>query len=300
MNGNGSNNGNKILKMGIPKGSLQDITISIFKKAGFTIKLNGRSYYPEIDDMEIQCILIRAQEMARYVEEGVLDCGITGKDMIVESNADVVEMAELLYAKRGLGKVKWVVAVPVDSEIKKIKDLEGKHIATEAVNLAKKYLEKHGITNAKIEFSWGATEAKPPELADAIIEVTETGESLKENNLRILDIVMESTTRFIANKKSSEDSWKRNKMEKIILLLEGALNAEEKVGLKMNIQSKNLSSILALLPALKKPTINTLTESGWMAIEVIVDEKIVRELIPKLRKAGAEGIIEYPLNKVIF
>jgi ATP phosphoribosyltransferase len=296
---NGNNNGNKVLKLGIPKGSLQETTISIFKKAGFNIKPNGRSYYPDIDDMEIQCILIRAQEMARYVEEGVIDCGITGNDMIVESNADVVELAELLYAKRGLGKVKWVVAVPVDSEIKKVKDLEGKHIATEAVNLTKKYLEKHGVS-ARVEFSWGATEAKPPQLADAIIEVTETGESLKENNLRVIDMVMESTTRFIANKSAAEDAWKRNKMEKIIMLLKGALYAEEKVGLKMNIQSKDLSSVLALLPALKKPTINSLTESGWMAIEVIVDERTVRDLIPKLKKAGAEGIIEYPLNKVIF
>ncbi len=296
---NGNNNGNKVLKLGIPKGSLQEITIAIFKKAGFNIKPNGRSYYPDIDDLEIQCILIRAQEMARYVEEGIIDCGLTGNDMVVESNADIVEMAELLYAKRGLGKVKWVVAVPVESEIKKVKDLEGKHIATEAVNMAKKYLEKHGV-NSKVEFSWGATEAKPPQLADAIIEVTETGESLKENNLRIIDTVMESTTRFIANKGAAEDAWKRNKMEKIILLLNGALHAEEKVGLKMNIQSKNLSSILALLPALKKPTINSLTESGWMAVEVIVDEKTVRDLIPKLKKTGAEGIIEYPLNKVIF
>lgn len=296
MNGN---NGNKILKLGIPKGSLQDITISIFKKAGYNIKPNGRSYYPEIDDFEIQCVLIRAQEMARYVEEGIIDCGITGADMIIESGCDIIELAELLYAKRGLGRVKWVVAVPVDSDIKKVKDLDGKHIATEAVNMAKKYLDKNGVS-AKVEFSWGATEAKPPQLADAIIEVTETGESLKENNLRIIDTVMESTTRFISNKNSAEDAWKRNKMEKMILLLEGALHAEEKVGLKMNIPGKNLSSILALLPALRKPTINSLTESGWMAIEIIVDERIVRDLIPKLRKAGAEGIIEYPLNKVIF
>jgi len=296
MNGN---NNNKILKLGIPKGSLQETTISLFRKAGFIIKPNGKSFYPEIDDMEVQCVLIRAQEMARYVEEGVIDCGITGKDMIVESGCDVVELAELLYAKRGLGRVKWVVAVPEDSDIKKIKDLEGRHIATEAVNLSKKYLEKHGVS-ARVEFSWGATEAKPPQLADAIIEVTETGDSLRENNLRILDTVMESTTKFVANKKSAEDLWKRNKMEKVIMLMQGAINAEEKVGVKMNIQSKSLSSVLALLPALKKPTINSLTESGWMAIEVIVDEKTVRDLIPKLKKAGAEGIIEYPLNKVIF
>lgn len=295
-----TNNGtNNMLKLGIPKGSLQDTTFSIFKKAGFNIKSNGRSYYPSIDDPRIQCVLIRAQEMARYVQDGVIDCGITGKDMIIESGADVEELADFTYAKKGLGRVKWVLAVPESSDVKTVHDLEGKRIATEAVNLAKKYLDEKGVS-AKIEFSWGATEVKPPELADAIIEVTETGQSLKENNLRIIDTLLESSTKFIANKKSTQDQWKKNKMEKIIMLLEGALHAEEKVGLKMNVESKSISEILALLPALKKPTINSLTESGWMSVEAIVDETIVRDLIPKLKKIGAEGIIEYPLNKVIF
>ena len=298
MNAN-TNGKDNVLKLGIPKGSLQDTTVSMLKKAGYRIKSNGRSYYPSIDDPKIQCVLIRAQEMARYVEEGVIDCGITGKDMIIESKADVTELADFTYAKKGLGKVKWVVAVPTDSEINDPKELEGKRIATEAVNIAKDYFEKIGV-DAKIEFSWGATEAKPPQLADAIIEVTETGSSLKENNLRIIDTVIESTTKFISNKESFKDEWKRSKMERIIMLLEGALLAEEKVGIKMNVENANLSEILSLLPALKKPTINSLTESGWMSVEAIIDEKVVRELIPKLRKAGAEGIIEYPLNKVIF
>ncbi len=294
-----NNGNNNKLKLGIPKGSLQDTTISIFRKAGFHIVPNGRSYYPDIDDPRIQCILIRAQEMARYVEEGLIDCGITGKDWIIETKADVLELADFIYAKTGLRKVKWVVAVPKDSDIKTVKDLEGKHIATEAMNLAKEYLDKKGI-NAKLEFSWGTTEAKPPTLADAIIEVTETGASLRENNLKIIDTVLESTTKFIANKEAVRDEWKKNKMEKMIMLIEGALQAEEKVGIKMNVENSNMSNVLSLLPSLKKPTINSLAESGWMSVEAIVDEKVVRDLIPKLKKNGAEGIIEYPLNKVIF
>jgi ATP phosphoribosyltransferase len=286
------------IKLGIPKGSLQESTAKLFKKAGFNIDINGRSYFPNIDDPEIECMLIRAQEMSRYVEEGVLDCGLTGKDWIAENNSDVKEVAELIYAKRGLGKVKWVLAAPNDSNIKSVKDLEGKRIATEAVNITKAYLKKNKV-DAKVEFSWGATEVKPPELADAIVEITETGSSLRANNLKILDVLMESTTRFISNKDSWKDIEKRKKMENIALLLKGAIDAEQKVGLMMNVSRKDLDKVLKILPALQKPTISTLSDEKWVDINTIVDEKIVRYLIPKLKEAGASGIVEYPLNKVI-
>jgi len=289
---------NKNLKLGVPKGSLQKATVQLFKKAGFNISINERSYFPSIDDKEIECMLIRAQEMARYVEDGVLDCGLTGKDWVMENDADVKEVADLIYSKRGLGKIKWVLAAPADGDIKSVKDLEGKKIATEAVNLAKKYLKKNNV-NAEVEFSWGATEVKPPRLADAIIEITETGSSLRANNLEIIDTIMESNTVLIANKKAWEDSAKRKKIEEIALLLQGAIEAEEKVGLMMNVKKSELDNVLKVLPALKKPTINELSEDGWVAINTIVDEKTVREIIPKLKKEGAQGIVEYPLNKVI-
>jgi ATP phosphoribosyltransferase len=287
-----------ILKIGLPKGSLQDATIKLFKKAGYHISLSTRSYYPVFDDSEIESILIRAQEMARYVEDGHLDCGLTGYDWILEQNADVVEVAELIYGKGGFSPVKWVVAVPMDSKIKKIEDLNGKRIATELVGFTKRYLRSKGI-KAEVDFSWGATEVKPPHLADAIVELTETGASLRANNLRIVEEIIESTTRFIANKKSWQDKWKRQKMENIAMLLKGALAAEEKVGLKMNCPENVLKKILSLLSAMHSPTVSTLSEKGWYAIEVITDEKMVRNLIPKLKNIGASGIVEYPLNKVI-
>jgi len=289
---------NNSLKLGIPKGSLQESTIQLFKKAGFNINVNERSYFPDIDDKEIECMLIRAQEMARYVEDGVLDCGLTGMDWVKENNADVVKVADLIYSKRGLGRVKWVLAAPKDGNIKSVKDLEGKKIATEAVNLAKNYLKKNNV-NAEVEFSWGATEVKPPRLADAIIEITETGSSLKANNLEILDTIMESNTVLIANKKAWENEKRKKKIGEIALLLNGAIEAEEKVGLLMNIKKQDLEKVLEVLPALQKPTISELSDKEWVGISTIVDETIVKEIIPKLKKAGAQGIVEYPLNKVI-
>ncbi len=286
------------IKLGVPKGSLQEATVALFKKAGFNINVTERSYFPSIDDDEIECMLIRAQEMARYVEDGVLDFGLTGIDWVKENDADVVKVADLIYSKRGLGKVKWVLAAPADGDIKSVKDLEGKKIATEAVNLAKKYLKKNNV-NAEVEFSWGATEVKPPRLADAIIEITETGSSLRANNLKILDTVMESNTVLIANKKAWENLEKKKKIEEIALLLNGAIEAEEKVGLMMNVKEDELKKVLEVLPALKKPTISKLADNKWVAINTIVDERVVREIIPKLKKAGAQGIVEYPLNKVI-
>src|SRR4030067_338758 len=288
---------NRILRLGLPKGSLQESTLKLFRKAGYHITISGRSYYPSFDDAEIEAILIRAQEMAGYVENGVLDCGLTGKDWILEQNADVHEVAELSYAKEGLTAVKWVIAVPNDSKIKTLKDLNGKRIATELVGFTKKYLKSKGI-KAEVDFSWGATEVKPPYLADAIVELTETGSSLKANNLRIIETILVSTTRFIANKKAWKDKWKRQKMENIVLLLKGALSAEEKVGLKMNVPEKSLKRVMSLLSSMHSPTISTLSDKGWFALEVMTDEKIVRDLIPKLKAAGAEGIVEYPLNKV--
>lgn len=292
------NRENNILRLGLPKGSLQESTLRLFRKAGYIISVSARSYYPVFDDPEIESMLIRAQEMARYVEDGHLDCGLTGKDWILEQNADVVEVAELRYAKEGFRPVKWVIAVPMDSDIKTIKDLEGKRIATELVGFTKRYLKQKGV-KAEVDFSWGATEVKPPHLADAIVELTETGTSLRANNLRIVETMIESTTRFIANKRAWQDKWKRQKMENIALLLKGALTAEEKVGLKMNVTEESFKKVLSLLTAMHSPTVSPLSEKGWYAIDVVIDEKIVRDIIPKLKKAGASGIVEYPLNKVI-
>jgi ATP phosphoribosyltransferase len=287
-----------ILRLGLPKGSLQESTLRLFKKAGYLISVSGRSYYPVFDDPEIESMLVRAQEMARYVEDGHLDCGLTGKDWILEQNADVVEIAELRYAKEGFRPVRWVIAVPMDSKIKTVDDLEGKRIATELVGFTKRYLKKRGI-RAEVDFSWGATEVKPPHLADAIVELTETGASLRANNLRIIETMFESTTRFIANKKAWQDKWKRQKMENIALLLKGALAAEEKVGLKMNVPEASFKKVLSLLSAMHSPTVSPLTDKGWYAIDVVIDERTVRDIIPKLKKAGASGIVEYQLNKVI-
>lgn len=286
------------LTIGLPKGSLQEATLKLFRKAGYLINISPRSYYPIFNDIEISSMLVRAQEMAKYVQDKYLDCGLTGKDWIMEQNADVVEIAELQYGKEGFRPVRWVIAVPMDSKIKTIKDLQGKRISTELVGFTKRYLKSKGIM-AEVDFSWGATEVKPPYLADAIVELTETGVSLRENNLRIVETIIESTTRFIANKESWQDKWKRQKMENIALLLNGALRAEEKVGLKMNVQERYYKRVLSLLSSMQSPTISPLSTTGWFAIEVIIDEGIVRDLLPKLKQAGASGIIEYPLNKVI-
>lgn len=290
-----------ILKLGLPKGSLQESTFNIFKKAGFVINASSRSYYPGVDDEELSITLVRAQEMARYVAEGILDAGMTGEDWVKESGEGVKIIDKLVYGKQGLRPVKWVLAVPEDSPVKSVKDLKGKRIATELVNTVKKYLKKNKV-DAKVEFSWGATEAKPPYLADAIVELTETGSSLRANKLRIVETVLESTTAMIANNDAAKDRWKKEKIETIMMLLKGALNAEEKVGLKLNVEEKKLKSILNVLPALKRPTVSHLLDGGekWVAIEVIIDEKKVRELVPKLKQLGAEGIVEYPLNKVIY
>ena len=292
---------NKVLKLGLPKGSLQESTFKIFKKAGFNVNLsNERSYFPSIDDAQIDPVLLRAQEMSRYVQDGALDCGITGNDWILENKSDVVRVTDLIYAKQSLNKVRWVLAVPQDSGIKTIKDLEGKRIATELVSVTKDYFAKNKI-KVEVEFSWGATEVKVSAgLVDAIVELTETGRSLRANKLIEIATLCESTTQFIANKDSYKDVWKKSKMEEISLLLKGAISAEEKVGLKMNVRKEDLDKVLAKLPALKKPTISGLSEDGWLAIETVIDEKVVRVLIPGLKKAGAEGIIEYPLNKVIY
>lgn len=291
-------NDDKILKLGLPKGSLQESTLKLFRKAGYHITVSSRSYYPVFDDPEIGSMLIRAQEMARYVEDGHLDCGLTGHDWVLEQNADVVEVAELKYAKEGFRPVRWVIAVPADSKIKSVKDLNGKRIATELVGYTKRYLKSKGV-KAEVDFSWGATEVKPPQLADAIVELTETGTSLRANNLRIVETMIESTTRFIANKKAWQDKKKRQKMENIALLLEGALAAEEKVGLKMNVPDKSFKKVLSLLSAMHSPTVSSLSDTGWYAIDVVIAEKTVRDIIPKLKSAGASGIVEYPLNKVI-
>ena len=288
----------KVLRLGLPKGSLQESTLKLFKKAGYNVTVGSRSYYPAVDDTEIQAMLIRAQEMAKYVDDGVLDAGLTGKDWILEQGADVREVAELNYAKGGLRPVRWVIAVPNESKIRTVKDLRGKRIATELVGFTKKYLRSKKI-KADVDFSWGATEVKPPHLADAIVELTETGSSLKANNLRVIETILESSTRFIANKKSWKDNWKRQKMENIVLLLQGALAAEEKVGLKMNVPQRSLKRAMSLLSSLHSPTISELSDRGWFALEVVIDERTVRDLIPKLKAVGAEGIIEYPLNKVI-
>ena len=287
-----------VLKLGLPKGSLEETTFSMFKRAGYNIDVQSRSYYPKIDDPEIECILIRAQEIARYVEMGLLDCGLTGYDWVLENDANVTQIAELVYGKVGRKPLRWVLAVPNDSPINGAKDLEGKRIATEAMGMTKKYLEKNGV-NAKVEFSWGATEVKPPHLADAIVEITETGSSLKANNLRIVDTLCETTTRFIANNDAAKDEFKRNKMEKIALLLQAVLTAENKVGLMMNCHVDNLENVLKILPAMNRPTIAHLSDQNWYSLTTVVDEHIVRDIIPDLKKAGAEGIVEYNLNKVI-
>jgi ATP phosphoribosyltransferase len=288
-----------VLKLGLPKGSLQESTVRLFKKAGYNISISERSYYPGIDDPELEGMLIRAQEMSRYIEEGVLDVGITGNDWILDNNSNVVVVADLLYSKQTLNPCRWVLAVPNDSPFQKASDLAGKRIATELVHVTDNYFKKHGVT-AEIEFSWGATEVKPPVLADAIVEITETGSSLKANKLRIIDTVLEVKNQLIANQKSWEDPWKRQKIENIAMLLKGALLAEGKAGLKMNLLKKDLDKVLCLIESLKNPTISQLSDPEWIALETIIDERVVRDLIPQLKRAGAQGIVEYPLNKVIY
>lgn len=288
----------KLIKLGIPAGSLQEATAELFKKAGYTIKFQSRSYYPDIDDPEIECMLIRAQEMARYVQQGILDAGITGFDWIFETQADVHEICELMFSKVSRRPVRWVLCVPSNSPVQSVKDLEGKRIATEAVGLTKHYLAKHGV-NAQVEFSWGATEVKPPRLADAIVEVTETGSSLRANDLRIVDEVLQSTTRFIANQQSWKDDRKRAKLDNIALMLRSCLAAEIKVGLMMNVHRTHLESVLRELPALQKPTVAPLSDPEWVDINTIVDESYVRQIIPQLKAAGARGIVEYPISKII-
>ena len=287
-----------VLKLGIPAGSLQEATAELFRRAGYKIRFNSRSYYPAIDDEEVECLLIRAQEMARYVEDGVLDAGLTGYDWIMENGADVHEVTELVFSKVSRRPVRWVLCVPEDSPVKSVADLQGKRIATEAVGMTTRYLEKHGVT-ARVEFSWGATEVKPPRLADAIVEVTETGSSLRANNLRIVDTVLESTPRFIANRKAYAEPWKKQKIDDLVLMLNGAMAAEGKVGLMLNVPRTNLKQVLALLPALQQPTVSDLADQDWTAVTTILDESIVRHIIPRLKAAGGRGIVEYPLNKVI-
>ena len=287
-----------MLKLGLPKGSLESATIELLRRAGYNVTSNGRSYYPTIDDPNIECMLIRAQEMARYVENGVLDAGLTGVDWIDETSADAVRVTDLVYARQSFGKVRWVVAVPQDSEIMGIQDLEGKTIATELVATTVRFLEENGIS-AKVEFSWGATEVKPPVLCDAIVEVTETGSSLKANKLRVIHTVIESNTQLIANKSSWEDEAKRHQIDDIRLLLLSAIEAIGKVGLMLNVHKSNLETVLQTLPALKRPTVSPLSEGDWFALNTILEESCVRSIVPRLKKAGAEGIVEYPLNKVV-
>ena len=286
------------LKLGIPKGSLENATIDLFRRAGFTITTSTRSYFPHIDDPEIECMLIRAQEMARYVEDGILDAGLTGRDWIEENESTVVAVADLIYAKQSFGKVRWVLAVPASSPFHSVHDLQGKIIATELVATTRRYLASHGVA-AKVEFSWGATEVKPPVLADAIVEVTETGSSLRANNLKIIDTVLESNTQLIANPRSWDDPAKRRKLEDIRMLLQGAINALGKVGLMLNVHRDCLQAVLAVLPALKRPTISHLSDEEWLAVNTILDESTVRDIIPRLKQAGGEGIVEYPLNKIV-
>ena len=286
------------LKLGIPKGSLENATVELFRRAGFTISTSSRSYFPGIDDPEIECMLIRAQEMARYVEDGILDAGLTGRDWIEENEANVIAVADLIYAKQSFGKVRWVLAVPESSSFRTVKDLEGKIISTELVQTTKRYLKAHGVT-AKVEFSWGATEVKPPVLADAIVEVTETGSSLRANKLKIIDTVLESNTQLIANSAAWADPAKRRKLEDIKMLLQGAINALGKVGLMLNVHKNDLEKVLAVLPALKRPTISHLSDEEWLAVNTILDETTVRDMIPRLKQAGGEGIVEYPLNKIV-
>lgn len=287
-----------VLKLGIPKGSLENATIDLFRRAGFHITTTMRSYFPAIDDPELECMLVRAQEMARYVEDGVLDAGLTGADWVAENGADVEVVADLVYAKQSFGKVRWVLAVPEASPARSIKDLEGKIIATELVQTTKRYLERSGV-KAKVEFSWGATEVKPPELADAIVEVTETGSSLRANKLRIVEEVLQSNTQLIANREAWQDVAKRRKLEDIRMLLEGAMNALDKVGLMLNVHRDRLDEVLECLPALRKPTISALSDAEWLAVNTIIEESVVRAIIPRLKDAGAQGIVEYPLNKIV-
>jgi len=286
------------LRLGLPKGSLEHATIELFRRAGFAITTSVRSYVPHIDDPEIECLLIRAQEMARYVEDGHLDCGITGHDWVQENEADVEVIASLVYARQSFSRVRWVLAVPAESSVRSVHDLEGRMIATELVNTTRRYLSEHGV-DAKVEFSWGATEAKLPELADAIVDVTETGSSLKANNLRVVDTVLESTTQFIANWDALKDDWKKRKIDDLRLLLEGAITALDMVGLKLNVRTADLPRVLEVLPALHNPTISPLADEGWHAVETILKESTVREIVPRLKQAGGEGIVEYPLNKIV-
>jgi ATP phosphoribosyltransferase len=288
----------QILKLGIPAGSLQEATGELFRKAGYKITFQSRSYYPAIDDPEVQCTLIRAQEMPRYVQDGSLDCGLTGYDWVLENDAKVKEVAELTFSKVSRRPVRWVLAVPNDSPIRSVKDLQGKRIATEVVNLTRRWLAERGVS-AQVEFSWGATEVKPPRLADAIVEVTETGSSLKANNLRIVEELLKSTTRFIANERAYADPWKREKIDDMVLMLQGAMAAEGKVGLMMNVRRADLPSVLGLLPALQKPTVSSLSDPDWVAVNTVLDEDVVRHSVPKLKQAGARGIVEYPLSKII-
>jgi len=288
-----------ILKLGIPKGSLEEATVNLFAKAGYSIKIKSRSYFPSIDDNEIECMLIRAQEIARYVENGVLDAGLTGKDWIQENRADVVEIADLVYSKTSSRPVRWVLAVPNESPIQSVKDLQGKRIATEAVNMTIDYLKKHGVT-ADVEFSWGATEVKPPKLVDAIVEITETGSSLRANNLRIIETLMESNTKFVMNKEAYNDPWKKKKVERLVLMLKSAMAANGKVGLMMNVPKDKLDEVMKMLPEGKKPTIAELTDSKWVDLTVILEEKLVREIAPNLKTIGVEEIVEYSINKIIY
>jgi ATP phosphoribosyltransferase len=287
-----------LLKLGIPAGSLQEATAELFRRAGYQLTFGTRSYYPVINDDQIECLLIRAQEMARYVEDGVLDAGLTGHDWIVENGSDVREVAELVFSKQSRRPVRWVLCVPENSPVRTVQDLQGKRIATEAVGLTSSYLKRHGV-QARVEFSWGATEVKPPRLADAIVEVTETGSSLRANNLRIVAEVLQSTTRFIANHQAYADPWKKQKIDDIALMLQAAMAAEEKVGLMMNVPRERLKQVLALLPALQQPTVSSLADENWVDVNTIIDESLVRHIIPRLKAAGARGIVEYPLNKVI-
>ncbi len=286
------------LKIGIPKGSLENATIDLFRRAGFNISTSSRSYFPAIDDPEMECMLIRAQEMARYVEDGILDAGLTGLDWVSEVGADVEAVADLIYAKQSFGKVRWVLAVPEASSIHSVHDLQGKIIATELVATTKRYLAANQV-EARVEFSWGATEVKPPELADAIVEVTETGSSLRANKLRIVETVLESNTQLIANKTAWQDSWKRGKLLDLKLLLDGAIAALGKVGLMLNVHKDHLQAVIQVLPALKRPTVSHLSDSDWLAVNTILDESTVRTIIPRLKQAGGEGIVEYPLNKIV-
>ena len=287
-----------ILKLGIPKGSLEEATVNLFAKAGYNIKIKSRSYFPSIDDNEIECMLIRAQEIARYVQNGVLDAGLTGKDWIQENRADVVEIAELVYSKTSSRPVRWVLAVPNESPIQSVKDLQGKRIATEAVNMTVDYLKKHGVT-ADVEFSWGATEVKPPKLVDAIVEITETGSSLRANNLRIIETLMESNTKFVMNKEAYDNPWKKQKVERLVLMLQSAMAANGQVGLMMNVPKNKLDEVMKILPEGKKPTIAELTDSNWMDLTVILEERLVREIAPDLKAIGVEDIVEYSINKII-